>query len=232
MSTQGWEAINRSTGMAMFGCGASTDPKQCLKTLPEAKTTPYGATWANGGTLRVLDELDFNTYYWTRSSPDGRFVANGSTGSGSVITDLQSGKTHRRGAVRPRLLPTTARGCFRARRSAGLLPDEPAHREPRFVNFSEPQCSSIGSVSLYQHLGQGLGGGDYFVSTASSRATTRAARSPRIPPPRSRRAPNQADADGVRRHGLRRQAPGLHVRAVRRRQRAVTVDEARDQPVR
>ncbi len=165
MTTQGWEAINRSAGMAMFGCGASTDPKQCLKTLPEAKTKPYGATWANGSTLRVLDELDFNTYYWTRSSPDGRFVANGSTGAGSVITDLQSGKDiNVEAAYDPGFFPDNKAWIFQGTPiGPGFCQMSLLTSNPDSINFSEPQCSSIGQVSLYQHLGQGLGGGDYFV---------------------------------------------------------------------
>jgi len=38
-----------------------------------------------------------------------------------------------------------------------LLQANPAH-----INFSESACSSVSTVSLYQHLGAGLGGGDYF----------------------------------------------------------------------
>ena len=40
----------------------------------------------------------------------------------------------------------------------GLLTSNPDR-----IDFSESQCSSVDSISLYQHLGQGLGGGDYFV---------------------------------------------------------------------
>jgi len=39
-----------------------------------------------------------------------------------------------------------------------LLTSDPDH-----INFSEPQCGAVESVSLYQHLGAGLGGADYFV---------------------------------------------------------------------
>ena len=41
----------------------------------------------------MLRELSYNTYYWMRSSADGRFVANGRTGGdGAAIADLQADK--------------------------------------------------------------------------------------------------------------------------------------------
>jgi hypothetical protein len=33
---------------------------------------------------------------------------------------------------------------------------------PDKINFSESACNSLTGIALYQHLGQGLGGGDYF----------------------------------------------------------------------
>jgi hypothetical protein len=35
-------------------------------------------------------------------------------------------------------------------------------RNPDRIDFSEPECSHVEGVSLYQHLGSALGGGDYF----------------------------------------------------------------------
>ena len=93
LATTGWSSVNRTNNMLMYGCGSATDPRQCLTSLPTAQSKPYGAGWANSGTLRVLRELSFNTYYWMRSSADGRFIANGATGGdGAVISDLQSNK--------------------------------------------------------------------------------------------------------------------------------------------
>ena len=45
-----------TNAMAMFGCGAATDPKQCLQPTRSRSTQPYGAGWdvAGHGTLRVL----------------------------------------------------------------------------------------------------------------------------------------------------------------------------------
>lgn len=165
MSTQGWMAVNKSNNLRMFGCGASSDPRTCLTSLPEASSKSYGAGWATLGKLRVLRELSFNTYYWMRSSADGRFVANGATGGdGAVISDLQSNKDmHVKAAYDPGFFPDNRGWMFQGTPigggfcSTGLLV-----RNPDRIDFSEPECSHVEGVSLYQHLGSALGGGDYF----------------------------------------------------------------------
>ena len=83
MATQGWAAANRTAGLAMFNVG----------NLPTAQSKSYGTGWAKTGQLRILKELTYSTYYWMRSSADGRFIANGRTGGdGAAIEDLQTGK--------------------------------------------------------------------------------------------------------------------------------------------
>ena len=73
--------------MAMFGCGAATDPKDCL--ADKADTT-----WGVHGTLRLLKDVTYQSSYWTRSSPDGRFVAHGVANvSGSYVLDLERDAT-------------------------------------------------------------------------------------------------------------------------------------------
>jgi len=165
MATQGWSAVNRSAGLNMFGCGGSTDPRSCLTTLPNATSKSYATGWTKAGTLRILKELDFDTYYWMRSSPDGRFVANGSTGNGSVISDLQSNKDIQvDAAYDPGFFPDNRAWVFQGTPiGAGFCTMGLLTSNPDRISFSETQCSSVESVSLYQHLGQGLGGGDYFV---------------------------------------------------------------------
>ena len=165
MATQGWSAANRTAGLAMYGCGSATNPAQCLTSLPDAKTKSYGAGWTHAGTLRVLSELDFNTFFWMRSSPDGRFVANGATGGdGAVISDLQSKKNIKvQASYDPGFFPDNRGWVFMGTPigagfcSMGLLTSNPDR-----INFSEPQCGTVGNVGLYQHLAAGLNGGDYF----------------------------------------------------------------------
>jgi hypothetical protein len=166
MATSGWSTVNRQAGMNMYGCGTSSDPRSCLSSVPNATSKSYGSGWTAVGTLRVLRELAFNTYYWMRSSPDGRFVANGATGGdGGVISDLQSNKDMKvRAAYDPGFFPDNRGWVFQGTPiGAGFCTMGLLTSNPDRINFSESQCSSVASVSLYQHLGQGLGGGDYFV---------------------------------------------------------------------
>ncbi len=165
MSTQGWQAVNRSANLRMYGCGTSDNPRSCLTSSPDANSKSYGQGWATTGTLRVLRELSFNTYYWMRSSADGRFVANGSTGGGgAVISDLQNNKDMSvHAAYDPGFFPDNRGWMFQgtpigsAFCTTGLL-----LRNPDRIEFNEAECSHVEGVSLYQHLGAALGGGDYF----------------------------------------------------------------------
>jgi hypothetical protein len=165
MATQGWRALNRTANLRMYGCGTSTNPLECLKSMPEAKSKPYGAGWTTLGKLRVLRELTFNTYYWMRSSADGRFVANGATGGdGAVISDLQTDKDMRvRAAYDPGFFPDNRGWMFQGTPiGSGFCTTGLLTRNPDAIDFSEAECSHVEGVSLYQHLGSGLGGGDYF----------------------------------------------------------------------
>ncbi len=166
MATQGWGAVNRSQGMNMYGCGSAANPLECLTSLPEAQTKAYGRDWAASGKLRVLRELAFNTYYWMRSSPDGRFVGNGATGGdGGVMSDLQTNKDIKvQAAYDPGFFPDGKGWVFQGTPiGAGFCTTGLLTSNPDRINFSESQCSSVESVSLYQHLGAGLDGGDYMV---------------------------------------------------------------------
>jgi len=164
MATQGWSALNRQANLNMYGCGSATDPRQCLTSLPTAQSKPYGTGWATVGTLRVLRELAFNTYYWMRSSADGRFVANGATGSNSVISDLQTSKDIAvEAAYDPGFFPDNHGWVFQGTPiGAAFCPLSLLRSNPDRIDFSESVCSSAEGVGLYQHLGAGLGGADYF----------------------------------------------------------------------
>jgi Bacterial pre-peptidase C-terminal domain len=166
MATQGWRAVNRDAGLNMYGCGGGGDPRQCLTSLPNASQQSYGSGWANTGTLRVLRALTFNTFYWMRSSADGRFIANGATGGdGAMISDLQANKDIGvKAAYDPGFFPDNRGWVFQGTPiGAGFCTMSLLTSDPDHINFSEPQCGAVESVSLYQHLGAGLGGADYFV---------------------------------------------------------------------
>ena len=166
MAAQGWSAANRSAGITMYGCAGSQDPRTCLTSLPDANSTAYGAGWATRGTIRVLRTLAFNTVFWMRSSADGRFVANGASGgAGAVISDLLVNKDIRvSAAYDPGFFPDNKGWVFQGTPiGAGFCTQSLLTSDPDQINFSEPQCSTVEGVSLYQHLGSALGGGDYFV---------------------------------------------------------------------
>src|SRR5205814_7672034 len=84
-----------SNQMAMHGC-TTADPRQCLADVPLGSTKPYGTGWdaPNHGKLSVLADVAYSTSYWTRSSPDGRFIAHGVRSvPGSYVYDLQRNTT-------------------------------------------------------------------------------------------------------------------------------------------
>lgn len=164
MATQGWGAVNRAAGMNMYGC-SSADSRACLSDKPTAQSKSYGTGWTIVGQLRVLRELAFKTFYWTRSSADGRFVANGATGGdGAVISDLQTNKDISvDAAYDPGFFPDNRGWMFQGTPiGTGFCTTSLLTSNPSKIDFSESQCNSVSGIALYQHLGQGLGGGDYF----------------------------------------------------------------------
>ncbi|MEO8844277.1 MAG: hypothetical protein ABI591_09995 [Kofleriaceae bacterium] len=169
MATQGWRAVNKDNGMSMYDCGAQTDPKLCLADLPLANTTAYGNTWdvANEGHVRILKDLTYSSSYWTRSSPDGRFIGHGGgSGSQGTIWDLQRGVAVGIPApYDPGFFPDNSGWMFQGSATpntctmavlTGLTGAQSS------VMMTEPGCTSLTEVGLYQHVGRALGGGDYF----------------------------------------------------------------------
>ncbi|MDB4963060.1 MAG: putative glycoside hydrolase [Myxococcales bacterium] len=165
MATTGWRAINRQSSMAMFGCGSATDPIQCLQDIPLAVEQPFGTGWdlPGRGRLRVLKDVTYVSSYWTRSSADGRFVGHGvSNVMGSYIIDLQ------RDVTIP--INTTYDPAFFPDNSGFVFQGGPRNTcamsvltsNPTSVTMNETGCRKIGQIGLYQHVGQLLGGGDYF----------------------------------------------------------------------
>jgi hypothetical protein len=165
MKTQGWRAINKSNLMAMHGCAGAATPLQCLATVPLARDQPYGTTWdlPNRGAWRILADVAYKTSYWTRSSASGRFIAHGvSTIPGSYIIDLQRGGQliTVSAAYDPNWFPNDSgfifQGGTRNTCSQGVLTSNPTT-----VTMTEPGCTSITSINLYQHVGA-INGGDHF----------------------------------------------------------------------
>jgi hypothetical protein len=166
MASTGWTAVNLGHNLHMYGCPEGTTGAGCLTALALASSKPYGSSWTLVGKLRVLRELTFNTFFWMRSSADGRFVANGaSTSAGAMISDLQSGTdipTH--AAYDPGFFPDNLGFVFQGTTiGAAFCSQSLLESHPTEIQFTEAQCRSAASVGLYQHLGAALDGGDYFV---------------------------------------------------------------------
>jgi hypothetical protein len=165
MAQQGWRAVNRTNMMAMFDCGTATDPKQCLADKPLATAQPYGAGWdiASRGTARVLRDVTYESSYWTRSSPDGRFVAHGVANvTGSYVIDLQRDaeipiSTQYDPAFFPDNTGFVFQGGTRNTCAMSVLTSNPTS-----ITMTEPACVRISSIGLYQHVGRALNGGDFF----------------------------------------------------------------------
>jgi hypothetical protein len=150
MKNEGWSAVNRDRGLSMLP----------LDSLADALATDYGRGWATGATFKVLKDLSFTTTFWTRSSPDGRYVAAG----GEHMLDLQTGVVMDvSAAYDPGFFPDNS-GFVEQGTSvgAGFCSLSLLSRDPAKILFNEPECSGA-SIGLYQYLGAALGGGDYFV---------------------------------------------------------------------
>jgi hypothetical protein len=169
MATQGWRALNKENALAMYDCGAQTDPKLCLADLPLASTTTYGATWdvANEGHVRILKDLTYQSSYWTRSSPDGRFIGHGGgSSSAGTIWDLQRGVAVGVPApYDPGFFPDNSGWMFQGtftQNSCTMATLTGLTGTQNSVTMMEAGCSTLDEVGLYQHVGRALGGGDYF----------------------------------------------------------------------
>jgi hypothetical protein len=101
-----------------------------------------------------------------RSSADGRFVANGNSTQGrATISDLQLDRDVPTDAsYDPGFFPDNSGFVFQSTPiGTGFCSMNLLTSGPQSINFSEAQCSSAANIGLYQHMGAGLGGADYFV---------------------------------------------------------------------
>ena len=170
MKLAGWGAVNAENHMLMFGCGSAQNPRDCLASFPLAGMTSYGVGWESmpGAHLRILREDAYVSSYWTRSSPDGRFVAHGGAefndfDYNASIVDLQSDKVIPVNAYYdPGFFPDNSGFVFQGNQ-AYFCEQNVLTAGPGMLSFDEPGCTgTIDLVGLYQHVGATLGGGDYW----------------------------------------------------------------------
>ncbi|CAN5854444.1 hypothetical protein BH11MYX4_BH11MYX4_26490 [soil metagenome] len=175
-----WAAVNKDARMPMFGCDASGDPTQCFTAklgandiFPDAASSEFGKSWSrNGDTFRVLRELSYTTFFWMRSSADGRFVATGggprTDSTRAVIADLGAalapgGPTTRdivaSASYDPDFFPGGQGFMFQGTSKAGAFCSMSLLTNPNTVkiSFDEPECTKLDSVGLYQTVGQVAG---------------------------------------------------------------------------
>ena len=188
IKTKSWASVNKENRVPMFACDAAAKPLDCFKQtfdgadiFADSATKDYGKGWAqDGGTIRVLRELAYKTFYWTRTSADGRFVANGMSGGGAdgaVIADLSAAlaaggpKTRDIAASAkydPDFWPDNKGFMFQGTPNGGVFCAQSLLTNPATtrVSFNEPQCSKLDTIGLYQTVGQRIGDNsvaDHFV---------------------------------------------------------------------
>ena len=160
MRTTGWTARNREAGILMHGCAGAASPLDCFATTTRARDTVYGATWDMDATsnLRVLFTVPFRSSYWTRSSVDGRYFALGG-GRSSYTVDLQTGVTMtiENASYDPGFFPDNSAFVWPNR-----VCDQSLLATNTTITLNEAQCSNA-SFGLYEHVGVGLAGGDYWI---------------------------------------------------------------------
>ncbi|HTV20382.1 MAG TPA: hypothetical protein VMG12_16980, partial [Polyangiaceae bacterium] len=192
MAAQGWRARAAEQSMLMFGCGSHQTGAECLQSFPTAASRAYGEGWdvVPGTTIRVLwDNTGSPTVYWSRSSPDGRYIASGLVQKNASdyfgqIVDLErdvvidanfsydptffpdgSGFMLQQGGSSSSATPghptngSADAGDVAVTCGMSVLGDDPAS-----IAGDEAECSSIESqIGLYQQLATSLNGEDYWV---------------------------------------------------------------------
>ena len=168
MATNGWAAANRAAGLLMYGCTAGMPATDCLSTVPLADDTNIGATRSALAAqhLRVLYSTTNSSSYWTRISPDGRFVGRGTHVRDLVRSvEVEAGPTAR---YDPAFFPDNSRFMYQPDGHVCPL-NILTNGTPTHITFSEIGCSQT-TVGLYEHLGVSLGGGDYWATSAGAAA--------------------------------------------------------------
>ncbi|MEE2786465.1 MAG: hypothetical protein VX589_03935 [Myxococcota bacterium] len=185
MAVDGWGAINQENGIRMFGCNTAR-AADCFSSGYADVTGRWGG---KDGLLREVLKLNFKTSFWTRSSADGRFIANGGgTGGGATVTDMaRSNPDGSAGfdikidaSYDPGFFPDNSGFIFQGG-GTGICSQSILETEDE-VDFEEEGCMRGTNINLYQHVARGVNGGDYFVINSqftSDSGRTTGARNPR-----------------------------------------------------
>lgn len=169
MKTSGWGARLADEATPMFGCGAATNPLDCLGQQPDI-TRELGADGIDQK-LRRLHKQPLSSHFWVRSSADGRYVGFGMN-TASKIVDLTKPDTAIRVAADydPYFLPSNDGFAFAGSHDdnairvcrQSLLDDVARDANPS-ITLNEAKCARVGN-QVYQSIGSALEGGRYFVT--------------------------------------------------------------------
>ncbi|HEU4583110.1 MAG TPA: hypothetical protein VFS67_32845 [Polyangiaceae bacterium] len=193
MATAGWRAKNAQLPMLNFGCPQGQSGSACLGDFPLASASGATSEWQalGGAQIRVLyDNSETRSTYWSRVSPDGRYLASGllqtdDDGHNGQIIDLSDGHVipgnFRYDAT---FFPDGSGFIFQQEEGA---PTSSSDTEPTngtvsagaqalTCNYSvlsdslteltgeESECSQVnGKLGLYQQLAASVDGSDYWV---------------------------------------------------------------------
>jgi hypothetical protein len=192
MAAQGWRARNAQLPLLMFGCAGGQAGVDCLHSFPPAATQGYGAGWdvLAGTSIRILwNDTGSPTTYWSRCSPDGRYIASGLVQQNASdyfgqIVDLQRQVViDANFSYDPTFFPDGAGFMLQqGGSSSSATPGKPSNggadlgdvavtcgigvldAEPASVSGDEPECTSVESqIGLYEQLATSLNGEDYWV---------------------------------------------------------------------
>jgi hypothetical protein len=193
MAVSGWRARNEQVPLLMFGCGEGEAGADCLGDVPLASDEPYGRSWgaAGGSQIRILyDNSATRSRFWSRASPDGRYIASGRLErGGSGYTGQFLDLTRERlidadFSYDPTFFPDNS--GFLVQRDGGYSSAAPgggptsggADRgdvavvcsesvladDPNQLTGDEAACITLDSeIGLYQQLAKSLDGEDYWV---------------------------------------------------------------------
>ena len=163
MHLDGWGARAVEAGMLMHGCADASTSQDCLEEYPNAEDTEYGTGWSalEGSTIRVLYEQDYSSRFWTRSSPDGRFVGHGTEDGATIIDLADESRIEVDAYYDPAFFPDNSGFMFQRRRAL-TCPISVLSDPPSIVDTDTPGCGEVQGVGLYQHVGAALAGEDYW----------------------------------------------------------------------
>jgi hypothetical protein len=193
MAASGWRARNEQQPLLMFGCAEGREGTDCLTEFPLADDPPYGERWDVGGDARIrvlYDNSATPSRFWSRASPDGRYIAFGRRYPGAadfdgLFLDLADGRVIDADfSYDPTFFPDNS--GFMVQRDGGFSSAAPgggptngaADRgdvaviceqsvltsDPSEISGDEAECLALDSeIGLYQQLSKSLDGEDYWV---------------------------------------------------------------------